>query len=390
MSFDVVPLGDQIEEYISIAGESLLSDERDLWQLYLDRIGIENFRTVQQSGKLVGGLAFYRMGQWFGGHELSTAGFSGVAVSPSDRGSNACRTMLERVLAELNAEAMPLASLYASTQSLYRKVGFEHAGGRWQYSLPMSSLTHRSRDLPVHRFKSPSIEALEHVAKIRGENGNGQLRRSNGLWERVLQPYDGSTATYLIGDAEKPDGYAVFKSGTRASGVPQPLVSMDMAANTKTALERLMTLVYDHRSMNGSFQWCGGPNDPFLLFAKEQWLDVKAYMRWMLRIVNLPAALIGRGYPPVAGELHLEVDDPLLPSNSGRWVLEVKGGSANLQRGGNGHLRINIQNLAPLYSSLYSASELARLGKIEFDDDQQLRLADMLFAGPQPWTVDLF
>ena len=67
-SWHVGPLGDDIDDYISIAGECLLYPDSELWKTYIRRVGQENIYGVRSdSGKLHGGLAFYRMGQWFGG-----------------------------------------------------------------------------------------------------------------------------------------------------------------------------------------------------------------------------------------------------------------------------------------------------------------------------------
>jgi predicted acetyltransferase len=389
---EVRSIEESLEEYTSIAVESLLVSDPDTWRTYIDRIGPENVRGVYDGARLAGGLAFYRMGQWFGGKELPCAGVSGVAISAADRGSGACGELLRSLLVELHAEGMPIASLYASTQSLYRKVGFEHAGTQTQYSIPIQSIGSGDRSLPVHRFRSPPIDKLDHVARRRAVATNGHLGRTEGLWQRLLCPHGASgTITYLLGDAENPEGYAIFRTGSRDGGVPQPLVSTDVAANTPAALRRLLTLVRDHRSMCDSFQWYGSPNDPIHFLAEEQWVTIGEFMRWMLRIVDLPKALQGRGYDKsVTGELHLEINDPLLPQNSGRWLVRVAEGNATAERGGSGSLAMDVRALAPLYSSLYSADELVSSGAIRATDTDQIRLANRVFAGPAPWMTEIF
>lgn len=391
-SFDVRPITESTEVYTSIAAESLLVNDPSTWQTYIDRIGPENLRGVYDGQRLAGGLAFYRMGQWFGGRELACAGVSGVAINAADRGSGACGQLLRSLLQELHAEGMPLASLYASAQRLYRSVGFEHAGTQTQYSLPIQSIGAGERSLTAHRFDAPPIDKLDQVARGRAEVTNGQVGRTEGLWQRILSPHGArGTVTYLIGDLDDPQGFAVFRTGGRDAGVPQPLISTDLAANTPAALHRLMTLVHDHRSMCDSLQWYGSPNDPIHFLAAEEWIKIGQFMRWMLRIVDLQAALNGRGYDPsAAGELHLEIDDPLLATNSGRWIVRVAEGKATVERGGKGSLAMNVRALAPLYSGLYSAGELVRHGAITATDEQQIALANRVFAGPAPWMVEIF
>ena len=89
--------------------------------------------------------------------------------------------------------------------------------------------------------------------------------------------------------------------------------------------------------MNDSFEWFGGPSDPLIYLADENRANIIDQSRWMLRIVDLPAALSRRGYcGSIDGELHLEIEDDVLPENAGRWLLRLAGGTATAERGGEG------------------------------------------------------
>ncbi len=208
----------------------------------------------------------------------------------------------------------------------------------------------------------------------------------------MLNPYDGrGSITYLLGELASPEGFAILRPGTREAGHPQPLTSSDVAANTPRTLRRLITLIRDHRSMCDSFEWFGSPSDPIHFLAEEQFVKVKHFMRWMLRIVDLPAALTARGYDhAVAGELHLQITDNLLSENAGRWILRVADGKAAVEPGGTGHVSMDMKFLAPLFSSFYSAEDLLRLGVVEASDAKQVALASRIFAGPAPWVPELY
>ena len=392
-TFDIGPIDEALDDYFSISGEALHCPDRSVLETYVQRIGADHLRGVYDvSGKLVGGLGCYRMGQWFGGNEIAAGGVSGVAINPESRGSGACRMLMEDLIRELHREKTPLASLFPATQGLYRRVGFQQAGVWCNYSLKMSSLRNLGRELPIHRFETPPIDVLNKVARVRAANNNGLIERTDGLWKRMIKPYFcPGTTSYVIGDLAAPEGYAIFKFGERSAGHGQPLVATDLAAITPRALRRLVTLIYDHRSMNGSISWYGSPSDPLLYLADEQGMNADDYVYWMLRVVDVPLALAGRGYPPdFQGQLHFEIHDPIVDANSGRWVLEIKGDSALVHSGGEGHLKLDVMDLAALFSRQQSATQLATLGKIEGHNAAQLSLADAAFAGPMPWVVEIF
>ena len=108
-------------------------------------------------------------------------------------------------------------------------------------------------------------------------------------------------------------------------------------------------------------------------------------------MIDLPTALQTRGYPPaVDARLDLEVEDPLLPANNGRWQLQVSDGRGTLVSGGDGHLKMSVRALSPLVSSHWSATQLAELGWLHCAGSEQLSVADQVFSGPAPWMPDAF
>jgi predicted acetyltransferase len=154
------------------------------WEIFQQRIGRENLRAVHDAGRLIGGLGFYRTAQWFGGRTIPCAAVAAVGVAPAARGGGAAAFLMGSLLPELHADGVPLATLYASTQRLYRKVGFEQAGSRTCYHLPMTSIGLRDRDLPVCEVSLDSPESLADHAQRQAQAAGGHLQRTSGLWDR--------------------------------------------------------------------------------------------------------------------------------------------------------------------------------------------------------------
>jgi predicted acetyltransferase len=141
----------------------------------------------------------------------------------------------------------------------------------------------------------------------------------------------------------------IFNQSSLASGYD--LQIRDWVAITPAAGQRLWTFFADHRSLGQSVSWQGPSIDPCLSLLPEQTHQVEQLERWLVRVIDVPKALSLRGYPPeVEAQLHLDVMDPLLPKNTGRYILDVSQGQGAVTTGGLGELQVNIRGLAPLYT----------------------------------------
>ena len=383
----------EIPAFKSLAGESLCVDSDEIWNAFVRRIGIENLRAVHESpnsGEMVACGGFYRMGQWFGGKCIPTAGITVIAVNVAHRGRGVCGRMLRRMLQELSDLNVPLASLHMSTQGPYRSVGFEQAGSRTRYEISIGELGPVQSDLPVARLENPSLELLNKIASDRAARSNGNLQRTDGMWERILCPYKkDSTITYLFGSESEPHGAVVLQK--RGRDDYQTLNANDVILNTAEAYQRFIHLLRDHRSMNSDFAWEGELNDPMLALSAEAEYKTLAQIRWMNRIIRFQDAIEQRGYPQhVSGQLHVDISDSLFPENAGRWVIHVRDGGANVERGGEGKLALSVRQLVPLYTSFMSATRLREIQWLSANDEAQVQLADQVFGGPDPWMTEMF
>lgn len=110
----------------------------------------------------------------------------------------------------------------------------------------------------------------------------------------------------------------------------------------------------------------------------------------MLRLLDVRRALESRGYPEaVSARLELEVQDDCIPENSGRFVLDVSGGKAEVRTDGSGRLRLHVRGLAALYTGFLSHVDLGLLRLAE-GEPRDLALAGALFSGPPPAMPEIF
>ncbi|MFG0335681.1 MAG: enhanced intracellular survival protein Eis [Maioricimonas sp. JB049] len=366
-----------------------LNIPRTRWDEVRDNIGRENLRVLRHGVRLIGGMGLHPAGQWFGGRCVPCCCVTLVGISPEFRRKGAARALMAASLEELRQSGTPIACLYASTQALYRAVGFEQAGTRHQHELPMSMIGIEDRSLDVHEVAVTSPEPFRSLCQRRAVLTNGNLERTAGLWNRVLTDCKQPVHRYLIGDREQPEGFVVFTQESEQR-FPLTVSVRDMWAATPASGRRLWTFLADHASVGERVRWFGPANDPLLgLTAECKFTDVQV-LRWMIRVVDVKQALEQRGYQPaIAGELHLDVYDDVLPENCGRYVLEVAEGQGTVREGGRGELSCHVRGLAPLYSGFFLPQTLVELGWIE-GSPEAMQTAAAIFSGPEPWMPEIF
>jgi len=110
----------------------------------------------------------------------------------------------------------------------------------------------------------------------------------------------------------------------------------------------------------------------------------------MVRLVDVVSAFGQRGYPlGIETEIHLRVEDRLLPKNSGCFVISVANGRGNVRHGGKGRLKLDVRGLAPLFTGHLPPAMLVCLGLLE-GSESDLKNAAAVFAGSAPWMWDAF
>jgi predicted acetyltransferase len=359
---------------------------------WLRRAGLENIRVAREGDRAVGCLIVIPMGQFFGGRSVPMVGIAGVATAPERRGSGASTALMRATVEELARAGTPLSGLYPATRTLYRGVGYEPAGSRFEYVVPLASIATRERGVPM--VPIDEVEEAEITATYRAyaARHDGNLDRGPYVWNRIRAFRNERVMGWAVGGKGRVEGYVyLYQKLASPTDKQFELRVTDAVALTRAATSRLLTFFADHKSLAKQVIWHGGPGDPLVQALPEVGYTVSMPMaHWMLRITDAPAALSARGYlDAVRTEVELDVVDALLPHNGGRLVLSVAGGAGEVRRGGSGALRIDVRGLAALYTGHASPTTLVSLGLLEGSAEHLARLA-VAFTGPSPWMHDFF
>ena len=385
-NLDYGPMRDDEQDLLgALIGQALFFPAEDS-RGWIGQLGPRNFRVVRRGGRPIAGLGLIPMGHWFGGASVRAAGVTAVGVAPEHRGGGVGLFMIQRALEEIHAAGTPLSSLYPATDAFYRRAGFERASTRTIYEIAPAAIGIRDYALDVVPAGLEHEPEIRRLYADRARVSAGQIDRHEFTWLMLHHHEKRSPYRYLARRGGRAEGYVAFAQ----SGRDDPIVVADICARTPETGRRLWTLLADHRTMVEKIRWSGAPNDGLLFLLPEQKHRVHWTLDLMLRIVDVAGALAARGYPPaVSAALHLDVRDQLLPWNDGRFVLEVADGRGSVRPGGNGRLLLNARGLAPLYSGYMTPHEL-RMADLLDGPDADLALAAAVFAGPRPWTPDMF
>jgi len=379
----------EAEQCSQIMAQSFVADAEEELQ-YLNQVGFDQVRVLKRGTEVVGGLALLPMGQWFGGKRVAMTGVASVAIAPHIRGQGAATSLMSSVVQELASQGVALSCLYPAVQGLYQKVGYGIGGSRYTWRIATDHIQVNKPPLPCHPQGLQEVPGpWLTLQSNQGQFLQGFLDRHPFLWQRLLKtPDEGSSFAYALGDAGNFGGYFIAHQG-RKSG-EAILTLRDWAAPSQPAMESIWGLLHQQRSQVDTVQWAGGAVDPLALALPEQRARVVEASQWMVRILDLNQALEQRGYPlGINGELHLEISDPLIAENHGRFLLETHRGEGRLNPGGRGEVVLTIQDLASLYTGMRSAQELSVLGNLDAPP-AVLPLATALFSGPRPWMPDFF
>lgn len=366
---------------------------------WLQGAGVEHLRILRDQNAdsrapITATCLRIAMGHFFGGRSVPCIGIAGVAVPPEHRGGGVASRLMREAIREIHDEGVPLSSLYAATQPLYRRVGFEQAWHRIEWTIPLDRVSIDPATPRIHQA-DPADEtvraALRAVYTDYAATQSAMLDRRPYIWNRVLSPRDAAASVLLIGDeAASPEGYLVLSQQRDTRTGRYDVVLHDAAATTPRAWARALGALGRFRTQGNTARFFAGAWHPWFALDTEQTATPSLAEAGMLRIVRVAEAIEARAYSPgVTAAVDLEIADDTLPDNSGRWTLHAEAGQGRAARGGSGAVRLSINALAGLYSGFVSGRQAAQFGWAA-GPAEALDTLTSIFAGPTPWLPDNF
>jgi len=333
---------------------------------------------------------------------LPAAHVTMVGVDPVHRRQGLLNRMMRHQLADVRARGEAVAVLWASEGRIYQRYGYGLAARRHSFEIDRE-VRFREPVAPGGLRAATPTEVVGDLQKVYDQvrvERTGWSSRDGVWWEHLLADLpkhrDGATALRAVlhdGPAGV-DGYALWrvKSSWGESGPNGSVLVREVAAGTLDAYQALWQYLLSVDLTRTTSYWMGALDEPLQYLVNEpRRLAGRIGDALWVRLVDVPAALAARRYAaPV--DVVIEVEDPLVPENSGAWHLVGDPGSASCRRADRpADLRVEIGALGAAYLGDASLSTLAAAGRVQDLGSDRLASTATAFGWHRaPSAVEIF
>jgi predicted acetyltransferase len=343
-----------------------------------------------------------------GGAAVPTAAVTVVTVHPPYRRRGLLTAMMRHQLEQVARRGEPLAALWASESLIYGRFGYGPATTR-----AVLSGTNRRLSFLPGVATSGSVDEVtreEFLAVAPGLHDSmraerpGTMVRDKNVWEfavfdmefarrgsseiRYVLHYDGA------GDA---DGFATYRFKEKFDEEPEGEVRIkEVWAEDPAAYATLWRYLLD-LDLARTFHWWSAPLDEPLrhLVTDARAVGTTLTDNLYVRIVDVQAALAARKY--AAGvDLVIEVDDPILTANTGRYRIvtdgDPEGSSAEVTRVTSApDISMGVLELGSIYLAGVHLTDLHRVRRVCEHTPGAVAAASTAFGWHRaPWCPDMF
>ncbi|WP_247729793.1 GNAT family N-acetyltransferase [Halovivax limisalsi] len=333
---------------------------------------------------------------WFdalvrGDHHPSP-GLSMVASPPEHRRKGYVEELLARSLAEYRDRGDRFSLLWPFRYRFYRQFGWETASARHAYTCEPSALSFaRDRLDEAGSFRPVEAEEYERLASVYDAMAGRyalSIDRSDDWWtHRIFTGWDDDPYAYVWERGGEPRGYLVYF--VEGSWGDRSMRVRDLAFRDTEALLALCAYLANHDSQISELSFTLPTDVPLRDLATDpEELDCELSNGPMVRLVDAHETLPALSYPAADEEsVTLAVEDPLVDWHDDPLRLVVADGTPTCERvpGADPDLSLDVGTLSQVVVGYRTASDLARLGRLDAPDDVVATL-DRLFPRDQPYV----
>ncbi len=344
------------------------------------RCAVETIIVAEAAGEVVGTACAFPTQMWLSGVPVSMGAVADVTTHPDYRRQGIFQMMMEYLLQRMAGQKLAVSALFPAAHPLYHRFEYAAAATCHAYGINPQNLTvlsERSRVRPFAETDLPALQSIYRGGQL--SRADGRLTRSAERWRVIINATlrrkdthivvydDGGVSGYLRYTLTADGALQVAEMFVAADAAyrglwgylaAQPVAAIDYIAPADDPIFQMLTVPADR--YGGNRGWCF--DDVFHVTAG-----------FMLRIIDLPAALTARFYPhDMMGRYVLKIHDPRLPGNQAPLAFRLVDGRPEVrpaQAGQTPHLETDIATFAQVYCGFLSPEQARRLGRLQADDD---------------------
>ncbi|MFN0145319.1 MAG: enhanced intracellular survival protein Eis [Dehalococcoidia bacterium] len=324
------------------------------------------------------------------GNPVHMAGVTMVGTLPQYRRQGLLRQLMEQAFRDQRERGQPLAILWASMGAIYQRFGYGIASDSVKYAFdprtaqlrePWTGAGQVTIETPEEAYATIKQLFIEYAT-----TRNLVIHRSSALWHAdTLKAFPKDRPVYVAvyrdaGGSVR--GYLVYQTSNwteaRRPGPDQLFDVKDFIALDLDAHRALWEFILKH-DLVAQVQMRVSPDNPApeLLLEPRMLKTAVSDAIWM-RVVDAGPALAARPYGD-RGELSIRMHDAMCPWNSGTWLLETDGPTAEARQvERTPDLTVTPNALATLIAGARTATHLSRAGAVE-GSAEVLKRADRIF-----------
>jgi predicted acetyltransferase len=395
---------DETATYFNMAGQAFQVAPADL-ERWRQNTPLNELRGLFVDGEMRAGLVLIPMQMWFGAGTVRAGGISGVATPPEYRRQGYIGRLLDAVVAEIRADGYPLSILYPFYFPFYKRYGWAHVSDNLQYTIPIERLpvvrmtgswhaVSVTTDLPKPGegpvVSDADLGVLMGIYDAWATGRSGPLVRDAAHWRRrkLSRP---ANIYYWRDPSGEPRAYVMYTFKETAPWTRQVQIR-EMIALDGTALRAVFGFLRNHDSQAQEVVVDQPEAGRLLALLEDPRVKVEVDPGFMLRILDVPAALEARRYPAgVRGNLALQVTPVHGDTTPVSGQLAVNDGAGTwVPTRIAPALSLDERVLGQLYSGYLTPTQAADLGLLEVQHPDALAQAEAVFAGPRPYLADFF
>jgi predicted acetyltransferase len=358
-------------------------------------------------GKMATTYAAWPLTMMLNGSRTPVAGVTVVSTLPVYRRRNYLRKITSEHFQQLHERGeQAIAALFASRAAIYQRYGYAVVSTKNAYTVEPRYLDLIPSPAVSGEFREAGDDDIATMLELYHrfiEGKTGYLRRNEafevapGAPFTVLRIPEIQIPMYKVMyiEAGKPAGYAIYSIGrdTRAGNPMTQLVNITDLVWHSAAAYRAMWSHFSNMDLVQDIMWGRVPPDDPLphLMLEPRRLNVTSGDGLLGRIVDVERALPLRPYSD-EGRLTFEVIDDFCPWNQGKWEADITTGGTEVRRSKKTpQLVMPVSTLAMLFFGQLSASEAARMGRLDVSDSRALRVWDgVMRTDYRPFCADMF